>query len=555
MIRNVRSVGLVVVGPVVFVALLGVVAAAAPACSTFAQAPTNGADASTVDASEPFSDATVQPVRVDPKIAPIDKLTLILGSPTTLKVKVERGSIPDAFEIALEGLPKGVTAPKATIAFGQSAVELTLTVSEDADIGPAKVTVNATSPAGKTSREVDMEVRGVPKTLDRTFGNQGIVTLTVQSKHRSNVVMQPDGRFVEMEQFGGGMVRRLTNGNVDASFGTSGRTGDGPARPHVGSTSSPSADLFSVLGGVQGAPDSMLARKFDKDGRPLPFGNGTDGVTWTVPDAQTIWNGDALVMPDGSLFVAAQVTFTTAAKGIAITKLTPTGALATNWGSGGMKIVYQVRQLSGSAAKLFAAGNNVRAFFVEGDGGDGAATLRGVGLTGDVGAMDTTFGFGGNMSVDGVPDQGPSYTSFGPHLPIAQRKDGKFDFGWVSGDTYAHSLRIAPTGIVDSTFSNNGRALLGGTVNTNNSLEAFVDSAGRTLFSFTDKSRKDMVEVRRYSPDGLADATFELQIPPNLVILGIYVQSIRELSDGRILIGAAAGSPGAYNQFYLRYWP
>lgn len=550
MAAKIRVLGAVVVSSVALSVLAGA------ACSSFGEEAAPGADASTGDSSAPPpNDATVEPVRVDPKVAPIDKLTLILGSPTTVKVKVERGSVPDAFEIELVGLPKGVTAPKATIPFGQSSVDLTLTVSETADIGPVKVTVNATSPAGKASREVDLEVRGVPKTLDRTFGNEGIVTLTAQSKYRSNVVLQPDGRFVEMEQVAGGMVRRLANGNVDASFGTAGRAGDGPIRPHVGSTSSPSGDLFSVLGGVQGAPDTMLARKFDKDGHPLPFGTGTDGATWTVPDAQTIWNGDALVMPDGSLFVAAQVTFTNAVKGVAITKLTPTGAVATNWGSGGLKIVYQVRQTQGSAAKLFAAGNNVRVFFVESDGGDGAATLRGVGLTGDVGAMDTTFGFGGNVSVDGVPDQGPSYTSFGPHLPIAQRKDGKFDFGWVSGDTYAHSLRIAPSGILDSTFSNSGRALLGGTVNTTNSLEAFVDSAGRTLFSFADKARNDMVEVRRYLPNGLADTAFELQIPPNLVIRGIYVQSIRELPDGRILIGAAAGSPGSYNEFYLRYWP
>ena len=554
MIRNVRSVGLVVVGPVVFAALFGVVAAVAPACSTFGEAPANGADASTVDASEPLSDATVQPVRVDPKIAPLDKLTLILGSPATLKVKVERGSIPDAFDVELVGLPKGVTAPKATIAFGQSAVELTLTVSESADIGPVKVTVNATSPAGKISREVDVEVRGVPKTLDRTFGNEGIVTVPRGAQSQANVIVQPDGKYVQMELIGGVLKRQLVNGNPDASFGVGGRIGGGAVRRYVALSSSSTGDLFSVVGGTNDAPGAVLVRKFDKNGQPLAFGTGTDGASFAIPDASLILFGDVLVMPDGSIFVATQVSFTNGVKGVSVTKLSSTGTVDTRWGTAGSKVLNQVRQGFGSTAKLFAAGNNLRVFFLEADVPDGPATLRGVGLTGDIGAMDTTFGFGGNASVDGVPDQGPTTWASGLHFPLAMRTDGKFDFGWVSGDTYAHSLRMAATGLLDPNFANSGRALLGATVDSGRYVEALVDNSGRTLFSFMDKSRKDTIEVRRYAPNGLFDASFELQLPPDGVYMGIRVESLRELPDGRILISAIAVAPATV-EYQVRYWP
>lgn len=545
----VRALGASVVVSVLSSAVVGA------ACSSFGEVVAPGADASADDSSAPpLNDATVEPVRADPKIAPLEKLTLILGSPAALKVKVERGSVPDAFEVELVGLPKGVTAPKATIPFGQSAVDITLTVSESADIGPVKVTVNATSPAGKIAREVDMEVRGVPKTLDRTFGNEGIVTVPRGAQSQANVIVQPDGKYVQMELIGGVLKRQLLNGNPDASFGVGGKIGGGSVRRYVALASSPGGELVSVVGGTNESAGAVLVRKFDKNGQPLPFGSGTDGATFVVPDASILMFGDALVMPDGSVFVAIQVSFTNGVKGVSVTKLSASGVVDTRWGTDGTKVLTQVRQGFGSSAKLFAAGSNVRVFFLEADAPDGPATLRGVGLTGDIGALDATFGFGGNASMDGVPAQGPTTWAGGQHLPIAVRADGKFDFGWVSGDTYANSLRIAASGLLDSTFANNGRALLGGTVDSARPVEALVDSAGRTLYSFMDKSRKDTIEVRRYSPTGLIDTSFELQLPPDGVYMGIRVESIRELPDGRILISAMAVAPATV-EYQVRYWP
>jgi hypothetical protein len=549
MAAKIRVLSAVVVSSVALSVLAGA------ACSSFGEEPAPGADASTGDSSAPPpNDATVDPVRVDPKVAPIDKLTLILGSPTTVKVKVERGSVPDAFEIELVGLPKGVTAPKATIPFGQSSVDLTLTVSETADIGPVKVTVNATSPAGKASREVDLEVRGVPKTLDRTFGNEGIVTVPRGAQSQANVIVQPDGKYVQMELIGGTLKRQLLNGNPDASFGVGGKVGGGSDRRYIAMTTSPSGDLYSVVGGPNTSPSAVLVRKYDKDGQPLAFGSATDGASYPIPDASQLMFGDALVMPDGAVFVAVQASLTNGVKAVAITKLTATGAVDTRWGTDGSKVLNQVRQGFASSVKLFASGSNVRVFSVEGEGADGPATLRGVGLTSDVGALDATFGVGGVASFDGVPAQGPMAWAAGLHLPIARRADGKFDFGWVSGDTYANSLRMAPTGLLDPTFANNGRALLGATVDSTRPVEALVDSAGRTLYGFMDKSRKDTIEVRRYAPNGLFDASFELQLPPEGVYMGIRLESLRELPDGRLLISAMAAAPATV-EYQVRYWP
>jgi hypothetical protein len=95
-----------------------------------------------------------------------DAVTVPRGGQGTFKVLAERqGSFTAPITLAVEGLPRGVTATPLTIAAGQNAVNLTFKAEAASAIGAARLTIRGTaSPAGQSrTRTAEALVpRGLP---------------------------------------------------------------------------------------------------------------------------------------------------------------------------------------------------------------------------------------------------------------------------------------------------------------------------------------------------------------------------------------------------------
>ncbi len=75
-----------------------------------------------------------------------DAVTVARGGQVKLKINAERiGGFKEPIALTVEGLPAGVTAAAATIAAGQSAVELTFKADANAKIAPAHVRIHGTA--------------------------------------------------------------------------------------------------------------------------------------------------------------------------------------------------------------------------------------------------------------------------------------------------------------------------------------------------------------------------------------------------------------------------
>jgi hypothetical protein len=75
-------------------------------------------------------------------LVPTDIFTLPRGGTLKVKVTAERlGGLAGSVQLTVEGLPKGVTAAKATIGANQSATDITLTAAKDAAIHVAAIKI------------------------------------------------------------------------------------------------------------------------------------------------------------------------------------------------------------------------------------------------------------------------------------------------------------------------------------------------------------------------------------------------------------------------------
>lgn len=97
----------------------------------------------------------------------MDALTLPRGGQAKLKITTERlGDFPDAIQIALEGLPQGVTASTAIVPATQGGVEISLTAAATAPIRAGRLTVRGTATIGGkavTKTATLPPVRGLPE--------------------------------------------------------------------------------------------------------------------------------------------------------------------------------------------------------------------------------------------------------------------------------------------------------------------------------------------------------------------------------------------------------
>jgi uncharacterized delta-60 repeat protein len=180
--------------------------------------------------------------------------------------------------------------------------------------------------------------------LDPTFGTGGKVLTDLGTNANGvqiqavvyDAALQSNGDIVVGGNFG--LVRYLSNGQLDTSFGTNGLAA-APGGGASGLAIEPSGDYLAV--GTSG--DDFAVSRFTASGTPDPtFGN--DGVVTTpFPNAADGAAADAvLVEPNGDILVGGQASVpgTTRNEPVitegALALYNPNGTLDTSFGSGGL---------------------------------------------------------------------------------------------------------------------------------------------------------------------------------------------------------------------------
>lgn len=230
------------------------------------------------------------------------------------------------------------------------------------------------------------------------FGGTGKVTLNLGGDEDfQSVVFQPGNKIVAGGSSDGGgdaefaLVRFLTNGSFDPSFGSSGLVltdffGEGDACYDL----AVQADGKILAGGVAtsgGAGRFTIVRYTPEGSLDTSFGSGGK-VFVTFPGFSSADCEKIAVLPDGKIVGVGNVS----SDAIALVRLNPDGSLDTTFGSGGTVVT------AGTGAGFL---DGIPGLVLQGDGkilvmGRGFKVIR----VRQNGTLDTAFGQGGSTTVD-----------------------------------------------------------------------------------------------------------------------------------------------------------
>lgn len=361
-----------------------------------------------------------------------DKLQLVQGSSTTLRVNVERLSgFSGPVQLALSGLPEGVSAAPVSVAAEASFAEFTLVAQPAAPHtlptaiqltaratfgGP--VTTGATTGAleAMASTPLTLTVRGVAGAVDTSFGGGTQITPVASSEDYAHAVaLQSDGKILTVgtTAISAGTVvaltRHLRDGGLDPSFGNGGK----------------------VITQVGARGDSARAVAVQADGKIVVAG-WTDATGTDANFLVLRYRTDGTLDPgfaDAGRFILP--TFTNA------------GA-----GNGTDRAHAVAIQADG---KIVAAGTTLTSTSTT---GQDFALIR---LNAD-GTLDASFGQGGLVTVPVNPANWDNATA------VARQADGKLLLGgWSYRDNSSAgdfvALRLLPSGALDTQFGENGIAI------------------------------------------------------------------------------------------------
>lgn len=396
---------------------------------------------------------------------------------------------------------------------------------------------------------------GVP---DPGFGNGGIVKSDLGSnlnEYGRAVAIQQDGKILVAgtsivsgaNQFA--LARYATDGTLDSSFGTGGfiLTDVGPQTDEAVSVLI-QPDGKIVLAGhansgtgldlalVRYLATGVLDPSFGVDGKVITTLNGTDEIA-----------SSAALQPDGNIVV---VGYTSAASGydILLARYTGTGAIDTTFGSSG-RVVTPVGSSYDTATGVV----------LQPDGkilvGGGALTLNvGYDTTAirytSTGALDTTFGAGGNVVVPLSPG-GDMANS------IAFQQDGKVilaGYATINGNIEFAVTRLTATGSLDSTFGTNGTVFTPVGPGSDYGRGVAIQPDGKIVLVGTAEvppSYQPDIAVVRYTTGGTLDTSFGAA---GVVVTALSASfenanAVALQANGRIIVAGDAYNPVSQNDF------
>jgi uncharacterized delta-60 repeat protein len=393
-----------------------------------------------------------------------------------------------------------------------------------------------------------------PGDLDPSFGIGGQVVTPIGNADDFgySAVLQPDGKILvagysvvgKYEDFA--LVRHLSDGSLDTSFGNGGKVTSGlPLDRDFGRSVALQGDGKILLAGEawkggsykfaleRYQPDGTLDSAFGQDGR-LTNSIGTGSYCRTV-----------MVQPDGRIVLAGEVN----AGGIdfGVVRCLPSGFLDPLFGSGGVMTTdlgctpnFDYAQ----GAALQADGKILVTGYVSGTNLSDFGLVR---YLGD-GILDTSFGNGGIVK-----------TSFGNSQDLARavvmQTDGKILVTGEVGRDFGLA-RYLSNGSLDASFGNGGKV-----ITAIDRYEAFprgmaVQSDGKIVVAgYTSNGKDNDFALARFNPDGTLDVSFSGDGKLMTDIGGGHdrARSVVIQPDGKIVVAGESYNGTNYDFAVVRY--
>lgn len=392
-----------------------------------------------------------------------DKAIVLQGASASVKATLHRDAgFADAVQVALGGLPAGVSA--APVSFPAGSTEATVVLSAAASAPhslPTAASVQGQAGVATASTPLTVTVRGLPGVVDTSFGG-GVVRQAVDNgeDYANAVAVQADGKVIvagSSVTTGGTVVSLLRfnrDGGLDATFGTGGKvlTAIGTLGGDVAQAVAVQADGKILVAGAsdQGATGLDFAVvRYKADGSlDTTFGTGGKVVADFAGDAD---RAEALlVQADGRIVVGGEANTGTGAGGrgvdFALLRLNADGTPDAGFGTQG-KVLTPVGATT--------ATDVLHALAIEGVQGEGRIVA--VGGEGDFravryhpdGTLDTDFGTRGKIV--GLFD-----SAIGGARAVTVLPTGELV---IAGHVNHHfaAVRLTASGALDASFGTGGR--------------------------------------------------------------------------------------------------
>lgn len=441
------------------------------------------------------------------------KALILQGTSVDVEATVVRSAGFDgAIELAVSGLPNGVSAAPVSIAQGATTATLTLSAGPGAPHSlPTDALVKGTSGAVSAQQGVTVTVRGPAGSVDTSFadGGKDVVPVDASDDYAQAMVVQGDGKVVVAGWgntsigYAFELVRLQRDGGLDPTFGNGGKVmtkiGNGYAEANAMALQADGKIL--VAGSLDNNGKSFALARYNTDGSlDASFGNA--GIVITSFGSQSDEAFAIAVQADGKIVLGGHALSATRGLDFALARYEANGALDTTFGTGGLVLepikVGNVRDSIYALALQTIDGQQK----IVAAGGEGDFTLARFNADG---SRDVNFGFGETPA-------GEFGSVIGAARAITISADGtKIDVAGHVGHDWA-VLQLDANGVTDQSFGAGGRVITKMSTTNWDEAQAIVRQADGKLvvggWVYAGNSSSGDFVVARYNTDGTLDAGF-----------------------------------------------
>ncbi len=367
-----------------------------------------------------------------------------------------------------------------------------------------------------------------PGTLDKSFGDTGLVLDKQAQGYLNSINMQRDGKIIAAGVGGYNnntkpfrLARYNTDGSRDSSFGNNGFAGGNELSQILGVAIQPD-DAIIAFGSL--ISEARIAR-YKKNGS-IDSSFGTNGIV-VVNIGKTDVPADIALQPDGRIVLGGYIiNADNEARQFFLLRYLPDGSLDKTFADGGMKIVGTANGMKGLAT--------LNAIALQKDGKIVVTTSDDkpyVYRFNEDGSTDTQFGSNGRAFFQNAVDRIVNFAA----SKIAVQEDGKIVGGGISGTfnmqhSYISAACINADGGIDSGFGKSGLQYTTFEKYESEGTGLLLQTDGKIIITGRTYDRNQTFSypslIRLYS-DGALDSTF-----------GAYGQTVTEFNGFTVIQGA-----------------
>lgn len=395
--------------------------------------------------------------------------------------------------------------------------------------------------------------------LDLTFNSTGKVTTSFGSGYDGgkSIAIQSDGKIVVAGVYPHGtdddfaVARYLTDGTLDAGFGTSGKvtTSIGANRDAAYSIAIQSDGKIVVVGATSNGTNNDLGMvRYNSDGT-LDTGFGTNGIVTTVVGTSDNPGYGIAIQSDGKIVVAgyAHIGLT---DDFAVLRYNSNGTLDTGFDTDG--VVTTAIGAASDVANSVALQSDGKIVVAGNVGSGGSANDFAVLRYNNDGSLDNTFDTDGKATTAIGSASDVAYS-------LAVQADGKIV---VAG--YAHIgstddfavVRYNSNGSLDTGFDSDGKVTTDFSSGNDWGYSLALQLDGKIIVAGYGYLTGNKIAVVRYNSDGTLDTGFDTdgKVTTAIGSSGDYGNSVALQSDGKIVVAGTSYVNGSDADFaVVRY--